>query len=134
MKIPPYLKKGDTIGIICPSGFMPLKKVQTCILTLKKWGYQVVVGKTVGKKNNYFSGTDDERLEDLQNMLNDKNIHAILCARGGYGLSRIIDKIDFTSFKKNPKWIIGYSDITILQSHIHTNLNCKHTCTNGCSF
>ena len=122
MKIPPYLKKGDTIGLLCPSGFMALDNVQTCIATLKKWRYNVIVGKTIGKKNNYFSGTDDERLEDLQNMLNDKNIHAILCARGGYGLSRIIDKIDFTSFKKNPKWIIGYSDITLLQSHICSNL------------
>ena len=123
MRIPPYLKKGDTIGLICPSGYMPLENVQTCVLTLKKWGYQVVVGNTVGHQNNYFSGTDEERLADLQKMLDDKNINAILCARGGYGLSRIIDKIDFTSFKKNPKWIIGYSDITLLQSHIHTNLN-----------
>lgn len=122
MKIPPYLKKGDTIGIICPSGFMPLEKVQTCISTLKTWGYKVVVGKTVGHQNNYFSGTDDERLADLQIMLNDKNIKAILCARGGYGLSRIIDNIDFSFFKKNPKWVIGYSDITLLQSHIHTHL------------
>jgi muramoyltetrapeptide carboxypeptidase len=122
MKIPPYLKKGDTIGILCPSGFMPFDKVQTCILTLKNWGYKVVVGKTVGHQNNYFSGTDEERLDDLQCMLNDKNIKAILCARGGYGLSRIIDRIDFSLFKKNPKWIIGYSDITLLQSHINTHL------------
>lgn len=122
MKIPPYLKKGDAIGIVCPSGYMPLSKVQNCISTLQNWGYQVVVGKTVGLQNNYFSGTDDERLEDLQIMLNDKNIKAILCARGGYGISKIIDNIDFSFFKKNPKWIIGYSDITLLQSHIHTNL------------
>jgi len=122
MKIPPYLKKGDCIGLICPSGFMAFDKVQNCIQTLEQWGYKVVVGKTIGHQYHYFSGTDEERLADLQNMLNDKSIKAILCARGGYGLSRIIDKINFTSFKKNPKWIIGYSDITLLQSHIHTHL------------
>ena len=122
MLFPPYLKKGDTIGIICPSGFMPLNKVQACIETLHNWGYKVIVGKTVGNQFNYFSGTDDERLFDLQTMLDDKNINAILCARGGYGLSRIIDKIDFKSFKKKSKWIIGYSDVTLLHSHINTNL------------
>lgn len=121
MIFPAYLKKGDSIGIICPSGYMPLDKVETCINTLKSWGYNVVVGKTVGNQNSYFSGTDDERLQDLQQMLDDTNIKTILCGRGGYGLSRIIDRIDFKSFKKNPKWIIGYSDITLLHSHINTN-------------
>ena len=118
MKTPQKLLKGDCIGIICPSGFMELKKVNKAIITLETWGYKVRVGKTVGNQHNYFSGTDDERLEDLQQMLDDKNIKAIFCARGGYGLTRIIDKINFTKFKKNPKWIIGYSDITLLQSHI----------------
>jgi muramoyltetrapeptide carboxypeptidase len=123
MIIPPYLKKGDTIGIICPAGFMPKNKVETCITTLKVWGYKVVVGKTVGNQFNYFSGTDEERLNDLQTMLDDANIKAILCARGGYGISRIIDKINFRKFKKNPKWIIGYSDVTLLHSHISKQLN-----------
>ena len=122
MKIPSYLKKGDTIGLICPSGFMALSNVQTCMHTLEQWGYQVVVGKTLGHQHHYFSGTDEERLHDLQLMLDNSKIKAIVCARGGYGLSRIIDKINFTCFKKNPKWIIGYSDITLLQSHIHTQL------------
>lgn len=119
MIIPPYLKKGDTIGIICPAGFMPMDKVENCIITLKNWGFKVVVGKTVGNQFNYFSGTDIERLSDLQTMLDDTSIKAILCGRGGYGISRIIDNIDFRSFKKNPKWIIGYSDITLLHSHIN---------------
>ena len=122
MIIPPYLKKGDTIGIICPAGFMAKNKVETCIETLKNWGYQVVVGNTVGNQFNYFSGTDEERLNDLQTMLDNKNIKAILCARGGYGLSRIIDSIDFRGFKKSPKWIIGYSDVTLLHSHINRQL------------
>jgi muramoyltetrapeptide carboxypeptidase len=121
--LPPYLKKGDTIGIVCPSGFMPYENAQTCIAILQQWGYKVVVGKTLGNQFHYFSGTDDERLHDLQNMLDDENIHAVLCSRGGYGLSRIIDKIDWRKFKKNPKWIIGFSDITVVHAHINRNLN-----------
>lgn len=122
--LPPYLKQGDTIGITCPAGFMSREKVQTCIDTLESWGYKVVVGNTVGSNSaNYFSGTDEERLKEFQLMLNDDHIRAILCGRGGYGTGRIIEQIDFKSFKKNPKWIIGFSDITVLHSHIYTN--CK---------
>ena len=122
IKQPPYLKKGDTIGIVCPAGYMPAAKAQTCIATLQQWGFKVKVGKTLGNRFNYFSGTDEERLDDLQQMLDDKNVQAILCGRGGYGLSRIIDKINFAAFKKNPKWIIGYSDITVLHAHLYTKL------------
>lgn len=101
---------------------MPLEKVQTCIDSLQDWGYQVKVGATVGgSSNNYFSGTDEERLSDLQQMLDDKQIKAILCARGGYGTGRIIEQIDFTQFKKHPKWIVGFSDITVLHMHIWSN-------------
>ena len=124
IKIPPYLKKGDTIAITCPAGFMLKEKAQVCIETLQQWGLQVMVGKTLGSNSlNYFSGTDEERLNELQAMLDDKSINAILCGRGGYGVSRIIDQLDFTRFKKNPKWIIGYSDITVLHAHIFTNFN-----------
>jgi len=122
IKTPPYLSKGDTIGIVCPAGFMPFEKAQTCINTLKQWGFKVKVGKTLGSQFNYFSGTDEERLHDLQMMLDDTEIKAILCGRGGYGLSRIIDDIDFTRFKKNPKWVIGYSDITILHAQLNNKL------------
>lgn len=122
IKIPPYLSKGDTIGIVCPAGFMPAEKAQTCIDTLKQWGFKVKIGKTLGNQFNYFSGTDEERLYDLQMMLDDAEVKAILCGRGGYGLSRIIDTIDFTRLKKNPKWIIGYSDITVLHAHVNNRL------------
>ncbi|MBS1628028.1 MAG: LD-carboxypeptidase [Bacteroidetes bacterium] len=123
IKIPPYLKKGDCIGLVCPSGFMAYEKTTTCVEVLQKWGYKVKMGKTVGgKQKNYFSGTDEERLHDLQMMLDDDNINAILCARGGYGMSRIIDAINFHKFKKKPKWIIGFSDITVLHAHIHNTL------------
>lgn len=122
IKIPPYLQKGDTIGLVCPAGFMTLDKVQTCINTLQDWGYAVKLGKTIGgNSQNYFSGTDEERLIDFQQMLDDDEVKAVLCARGGYGTGRIIDLVDFKKFKKQPKWIIGYSDITILHSHLYTN-------------
>lgn len=122
IKIPPYLKKGDTIGITCPAGYMPKEKAQTCMDTLQQWGYQVMVGKTLGSRSKtYFSGTDEERLNEFQAMLDDDSINAILCGRGGYGVGRIIDQLDFTQFKKKPKWIIGFSDITVFHCHIHQN-------------
>ncbi len=119
--IPPYLKPGDTIGILCPAGYMPYEKASTAIETLKEWGFKVVAGKTLGNQYNYFSGTDEERLADLQHMLDDDHINAILCARGGYGMGRIIDALNFKKFKKNPKWIIGFSDITVLHNHLYSN-------------
>lgn len=121
--IPPYLKQGDAIGLVCPSGFMSFEKAQSCINTLQHWGFKIKVGKTLGHQFNYFSGTDEERLQDLQQMLDDENIKAIYCGRGGYGLSRIIDKINFDKFIQQPKWVIGYSDITLLQSHLFSNYN-----------
>jgi len=122
IKIPPYLKKGDTIGMVCPAGFMPREKAETCIRILGEWGYNVKLGTTVGgNSTTYFSGTDEERLADFQSMLDDDNIQAILCGRGGYGTGRIIDRIDFKHFRKNPKWIIGYSDVTVIHSHLYSN-------------
>src|SRR4051812_27677229 len=118
--IPPYLKSGDTIGLVCPAGFMPVEKLQTCISVLMDWGYKVKAGSTIGSQYNYFSGTDEQRLEDLQQMLDDDSVQAILCARGGYGVGRIIDALNFKKFKKNPKWIIGFSDITVLHSHVYS--------------
>ncbi|MBS1752177.1 MAG: LD-carboxypeptidase [Bacteroidetes bacterium] len=124
IKIPRYLKRGDTIGLTCPAGYMEYEKTKKCIATLKKWGYNVIVGKTVGGASlNYFSGTDEERLADLQEMMDDSSILAILCGRGGYGMGRIIEQINFKKFIKNPKWIIGFSDITILHAHIHSRYN-----------
>ena len=123
IKTPPYLKKGDTIGIICPAGYMAMEKVAECIRVLQdEWGYKVKVGKTVGSDSTtYFSGTDEERLNDFQQMLDDDEVQAVLCARGGYGMGRIIDQLNFKKFKKQPKWIIGYSDITVLHAHLYSN-------------
>jgi muramoyltetrapeptide carboxypeptidase len=116
--VPPDLKKGDTIALVCPAGYMPEEKVQTCINTLHQWGFKTKIGDTIGKQFHYFSGTDEERLQDLQQMLDDPSVNAILCARGGYGLSRIIDAINFKKFFKKVKWVIGYSDITMLHTHL----------------
>ena len=100
--IPPYLKKGDTIGIVCPSGYMAAEKAQTCINTLQEWGYRIKLGKTLGgESSTYFSGTDEERLKDFQQMIDDDNVKAILCGRGGYGMGRIIEQINFKKFNKH---------------------------------
>lgn len=120
--LPPFLQPGDTIAIVCPGGYMPREKAQTCIDTLQTWGYRVRIGETLGSaSDNYFSGTDDQRLADFQQMLDAPDVKAILCGRGGYGLSRIIDRIDFSRFVPAPKWIIGFSDITVLHTHILSN-------------
>ena len=120
--IPPYLQKGDTIGIVAPAGFMPLEKINSCIDALGDWGYNVVLGDTVhSESTNYFSGDDATRAADLQAMLDNKEVKAILCARGGYGVSRIIDDLSFKKFSKHPKWIVGFSDITVLHAHLYSN-------------
>lgn len=120
---PPYLKRGDIVGITCPAGYIMNTEIQPAVNKLREWGYNVRIGQTVNKKDFGFGGTDDERLQDFQQQLDDPSVKAILCARGGYGAIRIIDKIDFTHFKKSPKWIVGFSDITVLHSHINSNFN-----------
>lgn len=120
MHIPSYLNKGDTIGLVCPAGFMPEEKWQTCAQRLQDWGFLVRPGATMySKSSNYFSGTDEERRLDLQQMLDDTAIKAILCGRGGYGMGRIIDQLDFKKFLRSPKWIAGFSDITVLHAHLN---------------
>ncbi|MFT5217707.1 MAG: muramoyltetrapeptide carboxypeptidase [Glaciecola sp.] len=118
---PHYLKAGDTVAIVAPSGVLNnrTKEVNQAKELLKSWGLSVVVGEHVFKKANHFAGTDNERAEDFQNALDNPNIKAIWCARGGYGTVRMIDKLDYTKYKANPKWVIGYSDITA----IHNQLN-----------
>ena len=116
---PPFLKKGSVIGITCPSGYVAEDRVAHAVTVLERWGVTARLGKTVGTEHFYFSGTDEQRLADLQAMLDDEDIEAILMGRGGYGMSRIIDALDFTKFLARPKWICGFSDITVLHSHIH---------------
>ena len=118
---PPYLKAGDTVAIVAPSGVLKnrTKEVEQAKSILKNWGLHVVVGKHVFSQANHFAGTDDERCEDFQKALDDPKISAVWCARGGYGTVRILDKLDYSKFKQNPKWLIGYSDITALHNQIH---------------
>lgn len=113
---PPRLAPGYTIGILCPAGAIPMEKVTICAHILESWGFQVRIGSTVGTKFGHFSASDSDRQNELQSMMDDPEIHAILCARGGYGLSRIVAQLDFTKIKANPKWVIGFSDITILHA------------------
>ncbi|WP_310993529.1 S66 peptidase family protein [Aequorivita marina] len=126
MITPTSLKKGDTVAIVStarkvlknPSA--EAEELKPALQLLEKWGLKTVLGKTIGAAENQFAGSDDLRAADFQQMMDNPKIKAIWCARGGYGTVRIIDKLDFSAFKKNPKWIIGYSDVTVLHSHIHT--------------
>nr|WP_313806249.1 LD-carboxypeptidase [Flavobacterium sp.] len=120
MKIPPYLKKGDTVAIVCTARKFFPEDAKPAIELLESWGLKAKLGKTIGLDSCQLGGTDKERAADLQDMLDDDNIKAIWCARGGYGTVRIIDSLDFTKFKKHPKWIMGFSDVTVLHSHLNT--------------
>lgn len=115
---PPYLKAGDTVAIVAPSGILKNKtgEVQQAEDLLKSWGLNVVIGTHVFSQDNHFAGTDAERYEDFQKTMDDPTISAIWCARGGYGTVRILDKLDFKRIKEKPKWLIGYSDITALHN------------------
>lgn len=119
MKIPSYLKKGDTVAIVCTARKFFPEDAEPAIALLKSWGLEVKLGRTIGLDSCQLGGTDRERIDDFQQMMDDDNIKAIWCARGGYGTVRIIDGLDFTKFKKHPKWIIGFSDVTVLHSHVH---------------
>lgn len=120
---PEYLKKGDTVAIVAPSGV--LKNYNGYILKakelLKSWELEVVIGENVFNDNGHFAGTDNQRSSDFQLALDDKAIKAIWCARGGYGAMRVIDNLNFEKYKENPKWIIGYSDITAIHNDLHNN-------------
>ncbi|UPK69393.1 LD-carboxypeptidase [Chitinophaga filiformis] len=119
MRIPPYLKKGDLIGITCSSSKMDQQAAEYAAGVISSWGYQVHLGITVGTSFHNFSAPDELRLEELQDMLDDPDIKAIIFGRGGYGMVCILDDLDFKKFRKHPKWICGYSDITVLHTHIH---------------
>jgi muramoyltetrapeptide carboxypeptidase len=119
---PPALKNGDIIGITAPAGYITHDEIQSAVKKMESWGYKIKVGDTIDKRDFTFGGTDDERARDLQRMLDDPKIKAIMCARGGYGAVRIIDKLNWEKFKARPKWIIGFSDITVFHSHLNKNL------------
>jgi muramoyltetrapeptide carboxypeptidase len=119
MIIPEKLKIGDKIGIISTARKITIEELSPAIKTLESWGLKVVLGINLFQEDDQFSGTVEQRTADLQSMIDDNSIKAILCARGGYGTVQIIDAIDFTNLKKNSKWIVGYSDVTVLHSHLN---------------
>jgi muramoyltetrapeptide carboxypeptidase len=118
---PPSLKPGDVIGITSPAGYITAEEIQPSIKLMQDWGYKIKIGNSIGKRDFTRGGSELERATDLQQMLDDSNIKAIMCARGGYGAISIIDKLNWTKFKTKPKWVIGFSDITIIHNHIHRN-------------
>lgn len=122
IKQPPYLKKGDKIAIVSPAKFLP-KDIDFAISLFKQWGLEVVLGESVYAADHQFAGSDKLRTKDLQRFLDDSSVKAVIASRGGYGVIRIIDNLDFSLFLENPKWMVGFSDITVLLSHLFGKLN-----------
>ena len=118
---PAFLKAGDIIGITAPAGYITSEEIRSAVQKMESWGYRIKVGETIDKRDFTFGGTDEERTKDFQQMLDDPKIKAIMCARGGYGVVRIIDKLNWEKFKAKPKWIIGFSDVTVFHSHLNKN-------------
>ena len=116
---PSYLKEGDTVAIVSTARKVSKKELLSAITILKNWRLKVVLGTSIEAEEHQFAGNDKLRTTDFQAMLDHPEINAIWCARGGYGTVRIIDQLDFSNFKKHPKWIIGYSDVTVLHAHLH---------------
>ncbi|HTL10206.1 MAG TPA: LD-carboxypeptidase, partial [Chitinophagaceae bacterium] len=119
--VPKYLKQGDCVGITSCAGYITLQDIQPAVQQLQQWGFTVKIGSTIGKRDFTFGGTDAERAADFQQLLDDDSIKAIMCARGGYGAVRIIDMLRFDRLLQHPKWIIGFSDITVLHAHLTRN-------------
>ena len=119
MKIPSSLQKGDTIAIVATARKNIDDNLKPAIDLLHSWGLEVVIGKSIGLDNNQLAGTDEQRAADFQTQMDNSNIKAIWCVRGGYGTVRMLDLLDFTKFKESPKWIVGFSDVTVLHSYIN---------------
>ena len=116
---PPFLQPGDTIGIVAPANQLSISSIKKAATIIESWGLEVLLGKSVYNKHHQFAGPDQARLLDLQSMMDDLRVKAIFCARGGYGTSRIIDELDFSKFRTNPKWLVGFSDITALLCQLY---------------
>lgn len=123
MRRPPYLKKGDKIALVAPARKITEQELSPAVQLLQDWGLEPVIGKHCLGEFNQFSGNDAQRTSDFQTALDDSSIKAIIAARGGYGCIRIIDQLDFSNFNKHPKWIIGYSDMTVFHSFLHQKTN-----------
>lgn len=122
MKSIPFLKAGDRVALAAPARKVSPEEMAPAIEMLRSWGLDVVIPKGLYETDNQFAGSDEHRARLLQQLLDDDSIRAIFCCRGGYGTVRIVDQLDFSRFAEHPKWIVGYSDITVLHSHIHRHL------------
>jgi muramoyltetrapeptide carboxypeptidase len=118
---PPYITINDTVGVAAPARKITRDELQPALDLLKSWGLKVVLASNIFETHHQYAGTDERRIKGFQELLDNDSVKAIICARGGYGCMRIIDMIDFTKFKTHPKWITGYSDLTVFHSHIQTN-------------
>ena len=119
MITPPYLQPGDKVAVISTAKRTEPHEIEQGLAQLKSWGLVPIIGDNAFKEDGFLAGTDEQRRADLQLMLDDESIKTIFFTKGGYGTLRIIDAVDFTKFKQNPKWLVGYSDITLLHSHVH---------------
>ncbi|MBN2762899.1 MAG: LD-carboxypeptidase [Bacteroidales bacterium] len=123
MTTPPWLKTGDKVGLVAPASYVKAEELARFLAILDSWGLKAKLGKNLYRRKNSFAGNDDQRAADFQQMLDDPSVKAVLCARGGYGTIRIIDRLNFSGFSRNPKWIIGCSDITVMHTLIQKTLN-----------
>jgi len=123
MITPPYLKSGDLVGIVAPARRIIMEEINDFINLLDSWGLKCKFGRNLFGSENQYSGTDEERAADFQEMLDDPQVKAIIPARGGYGSLRALRLIDFSKFEKNPKWIAGFSDITVFHCYLSKYLN-----------
>ncbi|WP_373514696.1 LD-carboxypeptidase [Persicitalea sp.] len=118
--LPPYLKPGDTVGVMAPASRVRYEDCQAGLQVLRnQWDLEILEGATLHDEHFQYSAPDEQRREELQKMLDNPNIRAILAARGGYGCSRIVDDLNFAQFKKSPKWLVGFSDLTVFLSHLN---------------
>ena len=122
MIIPDFLKKGDKIAIVATARKVSPEEIKPSVDLFRSWGLEVITDESLYAADNQFAGSDELRAACLQQYIDNPEVKAIVCARGGYGTVRIIDRLDFTAFARHPKWIVGYSDVTVLHSHIHNNL------------
>ncbi|MEX0813355.1 MAG: LD-carboxypeptidase [Chitinophagales bacterium] len=122
-KRPATIERGDKIGILSTARKITQSELAPALKTIEEFGFVPILGKSIGAEDHQFAGTEAIRAKNLQDFIDDPEIKAILCARGGYGTAQLLDKVDFSALKQNPKWIIGYSDITALHLHLNKTLN-----------
>lgn len=121
LRVPPYLQAGDTVGVLAPASKVSYEDCVPGLQILReKWYLNVIECSTLRGDYHQYAGTDQRRLADLQELLDNPDVKAIVAARGGYGCSRILDELDFTEFQKSPKWLVGFSDLTVLLSHVQS--------------